>query len=87
MANFLMALIGPLAKKLLISLGFALVSYAALISAVNAAIAAVKLSYSGISADVLSLIELAAVDNGIGIILGAIVARVSFAYTTKLALK
>lgn len=87
MASFLMALIGPLAKKLLISLGFALVSYAALISAVNAAISAVKSSYSGISVDVLSLIELAAVDNGIGIILGAVVARVAFTYTTKLALK
>jgi rhodanese-related sulfurtransferase len=75
---------GPIAKKVLSSLGFGVVSYAAIIAALEGVKTAVIASYGAISGDIAAILSLAGFGQAIGIILGALTARLTYAQLNKL---
>jgi len=85
-AAFLMSLVGPVAKRVLLSLGFGLVSYAAISTAVNSLLGSARSAWGGMSGDVLALVELSGASTALSIIAGAIVAKVALMAVTKLQL-
>jgi hypothetical protein len=83
-ATLLVSLAGPVVRKALASLGFGLVSYAAMSTALNAALSAAKGSLSGFGGDALSIVQLSGVFMALSIIAGAMVARVGVNAISKL---
>lgn len=86
MAFFLPALAaaaGPIVKHVLASLGIGLISYAALTVLVDAIIGHVQSNYSSIPSAVAQLLDLGGFGTALGIVLGGIVARASFAAISR----
>lgn len=83
-ATFLIQAIGPLAKRLLVAIGIGTVTYAGLDVAFGAAKNLVISSYGQMSGDVANLVSLAGVGQAIGIILGALAARVAMTALSSL---
>jgi hypothetical protein len=81
--TWLVSLAGPIIKKILLTLGIGLVSYAALSVALNQAINAAKSAWSGMGGDTLALVQLAGVPDAISIIVGAVLARVAMQTVKK----
>lgn len=81
---FLSAAAGPIAKRVLASLGMGFISFAALTTAVNAVVDAARASYGSMSGSMLQISDLLGIGTAIGIILGGIVARASFAAASRL---
>ena len=73
---FLAGAAGPLVKKALLAIGLGTVTYAGLQAAFNGAQAAVISNYGLMPAAALQIADLAGVGQTIGIILGALAARV-----------
>jgi len=87
LGTFLASIVGPLAKKIMIALGFGVASYAAVATALASALGAAKAAYGGMSADVLALVDLAGVGVAASILAGALTARVSLQVLKKFELK
>jgi len=85
--SFLAAIVGPLAKKVLVALGFGIASYAAVTAALAQVLNAARTAYGGLSGDVLALVDLAGVGVAASILAGALTARVSLQVLKKLELK
>lgn len=83
-ATFLAQAVGPLAKRVLVALGIGTVTYAGLDVAFGAARDLVVSNYGQMSGDVANLVSLAGVGQAIGIILGALAARVGMAALSHL---
>lgn len=81
---FLSAAVGPLAKRVLQALGIGIISFAGLSAALNGVIDAVKSNWGGVTGQLLDLMQLAGFNTAIGIILGAMVAKLSFTLTERL---
>lgn len=81
---FLSASIGALAKKALIALGLGTITYAGLQSAFDAAQAQVISNYGQMPGAALQLADLAGVGQTIGILLGAMAARVGMVALSKI---
>jgi len=77
LATLLVALVGPMARRLLISLGLGLVTFVGLSAAVNAALSAAKGALGGLTGPVLSVLAMAGFFTALSVIAGGIVARVS----------
>ncbi|ASL74984.1 DUF2523 family protein [Ralstonia pseudosolanacearum] len=77
LAGFLMALVGPLARQLLVSLGIGLITYVGLDAAVSAALGAAKSSLAGMPAVAAAILARGGVFTGLSIIAGGITARIS----------
>ena len=73
---FLVAAAAPIARKVLFSLGVGVASYAALTTAVNAALGAAKSSLAGFTGDALGILQLTGVFTAMSILAGAMIARV-----------
>lgn len=73
--TWLVSLTGPIVAKVLTSLGLGIVSYAALSTALNAALSAAKAAWSGLGGDALSLIQLSGASDALSIVAGALIAR------------
>ena len=73
---FLAGAAGPLLKKALVAIGLGTVTYAGLQAAFNAAQAQIIANYGLMPAAALQIADLAGVGATIGIILGALAARV-----------
>jgi hypothetical protein len=87
MANFgafLMALVGPLARRVLLSLGLGVISYAGLSLVASQVVDAVRASYNGMTGVVLDLVNLIGFGQAVGIVLGAIVARAALAAVARI---
>lgn len=87
MANlwaFLLAAVYPLAKKVLIMLGIGWITYEALTALVNSVINAAVTNWGGVTGAALQLSSLGGIPQVLGIICGALVARVSFVLVAKL---
>lgn len=82
--TWLLAMVGPAAKRILVSLGLSVVTYAGVSTAVNAMIDSAKQNMAGLPADVANMIALAGINTALSIITGAIVARVSLVALKKL---
>lgn len=81
---FLLALAGPLARRVLLSLGLGVVSYAGLALVASQVKDAIIAKYSTLSGSVLDLLNLIGFGEAVGIIIGAIVARAAFAAISKI---
>ena len=77
LGTFLVALAGPIAKKVMVSLGVGVVSYAAITAALTAVLSSAKSAWGGLGGDALALIEMAGVGVAASIFAGALMARVS----------
>lgn len=83
-AGLLQGIAGPVVKKALSALGIGVVSYAAINAALSAVTAAVQSSYGSMTGDVAGILGLAGIGQAIGILLGAMAARISYAQLSKL---
>ncbi len=84
--TFLVALAGPVVKRALVSLGFGIISYAAVSAALASALGAAKAAWSGLGGEALALIQMAGVSTAASILAGALIARVALQFTKKLGL-
>lgn len=75
---FLAAAVTPLAKRILAGLGLGILSFTAVTTALNAAISLAQGYFTGLPGDIFGLVGLAGIGEGLGIIAGAMVARVAF---------
>jgi len=83
-AAFLISMVGPIIKQVLISMGLAVVTYVGLSAAVDAVVANVQGSYASMSGVALQISDLLGIGSAMGIICGALVARITLAATTMI---
>ncbi|MDD2943636.1 MAG: DUF2523 domain-containing protein [bacterium] len=83
-AAFLATSIGPLVKRALVAIGVGTVTYAGLDVAFAAARDLIVSNYGQMSGSVADLVSLAGVGQAIGIVLGALAARVGLVALTSL---
>lgn len=86
LSGALTALAGPLAKKVLTSLGFGLVTYVGLDTAVTAGLAAAKASLGGISADYAAIAAMFGLFTACSVIAGGITAGLTMMAFKKLSI-
>ena len=84
LGTWLVSLAGPIIRKMMMSLGIGVASYAAITAALNSAIGAAKAAWGGLGGDALNLIELTGAGQALGIITGALVARAALIAVNKL---
>lgn len=78
------SLAGPVVKRALVAIGVGVISYGAVLTAFNAMKDAFLTAYGQISVDLLWMIELAGLHTAAGIILGAMVARLTLQAVSRL---
>lgn len=76
----------PIVKKVLIGLGFGIVSYTAVTTALNQVISSAQSSYGSMSSNIIAIAGLGGIGQALGIITGALIFRVSVVAVSKLAL-
>lgn len=76
---FLATSIGALVRKAMVAIGLGTITYTGLQSAFNGVQASVIANYGALDASALQIADLAGVGQAIGIILGAMAARVGIA--------
>lgn len=81
---FLSASVGALARKVLVALGLGTITYTGLQAAFNAVQAQIISNYGAMTGASMQLADLAGVGQSIGIILGAMTARVGMAALSKI---
>jgi hypothetical protein len=74
LATLLMSLAGPLARRVFVSLGFSVVTYAGMSAVLDQLVGMAVSNLQGLSPDVVSLLQLAGVFQGLSILTGAYVA-------------
>lgn len=87
---FLASAIGPLAIRALVAIGFASVTFAGVKTGFDALVSTAQSNWSALPAAVLQLASLAGVPQALGLVLGAMSARIalwSAANGTKLIFK
>jgi hypothetical protein len=77
LASLLMALATPLARRVFIALGLAWVVYEGVSTAIDAMLAGAAAQMLGLPPDVLALLNLAGVFDGLSIFTGALIARLA----------
>jgi hypothetical protein len=77
LATFLLSIAGPLALRVIAALGMGVVTYTGVDTALNGLIQQAQSSWQGLSADVLGLAAVAGIPGALGIIAGAMTARVT----------
>jgi len=83
---FLVALAGPLARKVLLSLGIGVVTMVGVDQALGAMLGAARAAWAGVPGDVAGLLNLAGCGTAMAMISGAITARVALIPLKKLDL-
>lgn len=78
LGTWLALIIGPLAKRVLLSIGVGTVTYAGLTVALNQALSAAKGALGGMSGDLVQIMALAGMFDSMAIIAGGMVAALSF---------
>lgn len=74
---FLLALLGPMVVRAIIALGFTAVTFTGVTITANALISTAQSSWSGISVTVLQLASLSGIPEFLGLVFGALVARLA----------
>lgn len=77
LAGFLIGIVGPLASRVLISLGVGITSYAGLTALTNEMIGHINGLYTTIPSNILSLLDMSGLGVGIGIITSAMLTRIT----------
>lgn len=83
LASLILALTGSVAARVLTSLGIGLVTYIGLDQLAGAVTSQVQASYGSMPASVIQFLGLAGVGQAIGILLGALTARVAMVATKR----
>jgi hypothetical protein len=83
LAAWLAAMVSPLLVRAMLALGVSLVTYTGVTEGVRGLIDMAKTMYGGLPADILNLAGLAGVGEGLGIVLGALVARTALWVMSK----
>lgn len=84
-SDLLMALAGPLARQVMISLGLAVVTFTGVDFALSALLDAARSAWAGsLSADVAAYVAMTGTNTGLGMIAGAMTARVAMLATKSL---
>ena len=81
---FLASSIGPLLKRALVAIGFGTITYTGLQAAFDAAKAQVIANYGQLSGVSMQIADLAGVGQAMGIVLGALAARVGLVVLSKI---
>lgn len=81
---FLLGLATPIARRVLLSLGLGVISYAGLTVVATQIVDAAKSNYEGMAGTVLDLLNLIGTGQALGIVLGGIVARAAFAAISRI---
>ena len=83
-AAFIMALVGPIARRVIISLGFTLVTYVGFSAAVTSILSGAKAAWGGGGFGAAAqLVAMSGANTALGIIAGGIVGRVSMVVLKK----
>lgn len=77
LGTFLVAIAGPVAKRVLSSIGIGVVSYAGLTVVLNQLLSNARSAWSGLAGDVAGLVGLAGLNTAASIMAGALITRVS----------
>jgi hypothetical protein len=85
LAELLVALGGPIARKVLISLGIGFITFQGVDTAVNTALSAARNNFAGVTGDVAQLIALSGINWAMGTIAGGITAGVTMMILSKMA--
>lgn len=85
-SQLMVSLAGPVVKKALTAIGVGVVSYAAVQTVFSAAQSALLTSYGQISADIVGPLNMAGFGQAVGIVLGAMSARVSLMVVKRLGM-
>lgn len=85
LSGVLTALAGPLAKKVLSSLGIGFLTFAGVETAVNGAMTAAKANFSGVVVDIASILAIAGLFTSMSIIAGGITAGLTMMVFSRLA--
>lgn len=83
-ADWLSSMVGPLAKRVLSGLGIGWLTFESLGAMFNQARDAMVAAWGGIAGDVLVIADLAGAGAAIGIVLGALVARLAYSSLARL---
>lgn len=84
-SGLLMALAGPLARQVMISLGLAVVTFTGVDLALGSLLDAARSAWSGgLGADVAAYVAMSGANTGLGMLAGAMVARVAMLATKSL---
>lgn len=83
---FLASAVGPLAKRVLTSLGFGIISFAAVTAALNTLIGYAQGAYNGMPMYAFAFLGLAGVGYGLGLIAAALVFRAAYLAMPKLGM-
>lgn len=84
---FLMGLGGPLAKQVLLALGFGIASYVGLDLALGSLLSAAKAAWAGsLSGDVAAYVAMTGANTGLSLIAGAMIGRIAITSTKFLRL-
>jgi len=84
LATWLLGLVTPLAKQVLVSLGFGIVTYTGVDAGLNTIIADIQAQLSSGRSDLLVYAQLSGVFEAMGIILGAIAFSITLSSMSKL---
>jgi hypothetical protein len=85
LAAWLLALVGPLAKQVMVALGFGVLVYTGVDATVSAALGAARTAWAGsLHGEVSAFMALAGVNTALGIVAGGITARISMMTFKKL---
>lgn len=83
-ADWLLSMVGPLAKRVLSALGIGWVTFEGLGALFDQARNAFVASWGAMGSSVLTVIELAGVGVALGVILGALTARLAYSSLARL---
>jgi Protein of unknown function (DUF2523) len=84
LAAWLLAIAWPIAKKVLAGLGIGWLTYEGVTAALNAVIGAVQANWGAVSGSILQIASLGGIPEVMGIICGALVARLAIATVARL---
>ena len=83
LAIFLLALVGPLAKKILLALGISAITYTGLMAIFTVLQGQVTSAIGGLSSDFLAMASMTGFVQAVSITLGAVTTRLSMATFTR----
>jgi hypothetical protein len=84
-AAFLLAIAGPLARKVMFSLGIGVVAFVGLDLAVSGMLDAARAAWAGMAGDIAAYLAIAGVHKAMAIIGGAITARIAMVAMKRIA--
>lgn len=77
LGSWLVALAGPIARQVLVSLGIGIITFVGLDTGVSAALGAAKSSFTGLSVDAAAVVALGGGFTALSVIAGGITAGIS----------